>query len=80
MTEEDHAALHLEIEEEVKAVMDSVFDDPSCRLSVLLNLLYAEFMALDDAEEISETVEAMVNIIGKRALVDMSLFHTVGSA
>lgn len=75
-----HLDLHLEIEEEVRSMLTSMFDDPLCRANVLLNVFYAEFMALDDADDVAELVDDLGDILLSRATSDLRLFMPAGNA
>lgn len=78
--DDPHLKLHSEIEDEIRSILTGVFDDPLCRTNVLLRIVHAEFMALEDVEDVSELAEDLMDIILSRASADYTLFNTVGSA
>ena len=78
--EDPHLKLHTKIEDDVRSILTAMFEDPLCRVNVLLRLVYEEFMALDDVDDVSEMAEDLMDIIMSRAMKDMTLFNTVGNA
>lgn len=81
--EDPHLDLHTKIEDDVRSILSAMFEDPLCRVNVLLRLVYEEFMALDDVDDVddvSEMAEDLMDIIMSRAMKDMTLFNTVGNA
>lgn len=81
MTEDDqHEALHDWIEDDIRSTLAATFEDPLCRANVLLKLFYAEFMALDEVEDIAELSQDLFDIIGERAIKDLNMFNVAGNA
>ena len=78
--EDPHLDLHSKVEDDVRSILTAMFEDPLCRVNVLLRLVYEEFMALDDVDDVSEMAEDLMDIIMSRAVKDMTLFNTVGNA
>lgn len=78
--DDQHEALHIKVEDDVQLILTAMFDDPICRANVLLKLFYAEFMALDEADDVAELAQDLFDIIGDRAMKDLALFNTAGSA
>ena len=78
--DDEHDDLHAQIEDDVRSILAATFDDPLCRANVLLNLLHVEFMALDNADDVAELAEDMLDILGNRAVSDLTLFNVAGSA
>lgn len=81
MTEDErHLDLHRSVEQDVRSILAAMFEEPLCRVNVLLRLVYEEFMALDDADDVSEVAEDLLDIILSRAAHDIPLLKTMGSA
>lgn len=82
LTDEEHDALHALIENEILETLDSGFPpaERMCRAALLLKLLHDEFMAMDDAEDVSDIVVAMTGLVMKRTISDHALFDTAGHA
>lgn len=81
MTEDDdHLDLHVQIEDDIRSILAGIFPEAMCRANVLLNLLHVEFMALDDVDDVAELAEDMLDILGNRAMNDLTLFNHKGSA
>lgn len=78
--EDPHLDLHTKIEDDVRSILTAMFENPLCRVNVLLRLVYEEFMALNDVDDVSEMAEDLMDIIMSRAMKDMTLFNTVGNA
>lgn len=78
--EDPHLDLHTKIEDDVRSILSAMFEDPLCRVNVLLRLVYEEFMALEDVDDVSEMAEDLMDIIMSRAVRDMTLLNPVGSA
>lgn len=78
--EDPHLDLHTKIEDDVRSILSAMFEDPLCRVNVLLRLVYEEFMALEDVDDVSEMAEDLMDIIMSRAVHDMTLLNPVGSA
>jgi hypothetical protein len=83
MTEDErHIRAHETAEQEIDDVLWDIFDDSQriCRAEVLIKLLYAEFMAMDDVQDVVEVTQAMTHIIMSRAYADRVLFNAAGNA
>lgn len=78
--EDPHLDLHTKIEDDVRSILTAMFEDPLCRVNVLLRLVYEEFMALEDVDDVSEMAEDLMDIIMSRAVHDMTLLNPVGNA
>lgn len=78
--DDPHLKLHAEIEDEIRSILTGTFDNSLCRTNVLLRIVYEEFMAMDDVEDVSELAEDLMDIILSRANADYTLFNTAGSA
>ena len=78
--EDPHLDLHTKIEDDVRSILSAMFEDPLCRVNVLLRLVYEEFMALEDVDDVSEMAEDLMDIIMSRAVHDMTLLNPVGNA
>ena len=78
--EDPHLDLHTKIEDDVRSILSAMFEDPLCRVNVLLRLVYEEFMALEDVDDVSEMAEDLMDIIMSRAVRDMTLLNPVGNA
>ena len=78
--EDPHLDLHTKIEDDVRSILTAMFEDPLCRVNVLLHLVYEEFMALEDVDDVSEMAEDLMDIIMSRAVHDMTLLNPVGNA
>jgi hypothetical protein len=80
MTEEErHVLSHETAEQEITDVLWDIFADSErvCRAEVLIKLLYAEFMAMDDDQDVSEVTQAMARMIMSRAHTDLTMFSDV---
>ena len=83
MTEDErHDRSHARAEEEIGDILWDIFADSEriCRATVLLKLLHDEFMAMDDAEDVADNVEAMTGLVLKRTISDHALFNAAGHA
>lgn len=81
MTEDcTHDDLHAWLEDDIRSTLAATFDDPLCRMNVLLKLVFEEYMALDDRDDVIETSEDIFEILAARALNDLNLFNHMGSA
>lgn len=83
MTEDErHIRAHETAEQEIGDVLWDIFDDSEriCRAEVLIKLLYAEFMAMDDVEDVAEVTQAMGQLMLARAYADRVLFNAAGNA
>lgn len=80
IVDDTHDDLHKAIEDDVRSILVATFEDPLCRANVLLNLLHVEFMALDNADDVAELAEDMLDILGNRAVSDLTLFNVAGNA
>lgn len=78
--EDPHLDLHTKIEDDVRSILSAMFEDPLCRVNVLLRLVYEEFMALEDVDDVSDMAEDLMDIIMSRAVRDMTLLNPVGNA
>lgn len=83
MTEDErHDRSHARAEQEIGDILWDIFADSEriCRATVLLKLLHDEFMAMDDAEDVADIVDAMTGLVLKRTFADQTLFDTAGHA
>lgn len=78
-----HAALHSQTEDRLRDMLLEAFphrEESMCRTAVLLNLLHDEFMAMDEVEDVGETIAAIARLVLKRTIMDHTLYDTQGSA
>jgi hypothetical protein len=85
MTEDDeyeHMELHITAEDEVRCLLHRAFDDENrlCRTDVLIAVLTDELRNLDDVEDVADVIDAIGAMMIERAMSDMRMFDTVGSA
>lgn len=84
MTEDElHDQLHDQTEDRLRALLLEVFphrDANMCRTAVLLNPLHDEFMAMDEVEDVSETMADIGQLVLKRMLMDHNICNTQGRA
>ena len=83
MTEgERHIRSHDIAEQEIGDILWDIFADSerTCRADVLLKLLHTELMAMDNVEDVADTVSTMTGIILARTFADRELYHAAGHA
>lgn len=83
MTDDDrHDQMHETAEDEIQTLLWGVFPNAErvCRAAVLIKLLHEEFMALDDADDVADIVDAIGHMVVARAYSDMTLFNPAGNA
>ena len=82
LTDEEHDALHVMVENEILDTFDGVFgpDNYMCRAVLLLKLLHDEFMLMENSEDVSAIAHGISGILLKRACSDVALFNSMGNA
>lgn len=83
MTEDErHIRSHDIAEQEIGDILWDIFADSerTCRADVLLKLLHTELMAMDNVEDVADTVSTMTGIILARTFADRELYNAAGHA
>ncbi len=81
LTDDEHARRHSAVEEELAQLLEQTFPDEGlCRAVTLISLLYNEFMALEDADDVADVADALSDMLMRRAHSDLSLFAPMGNA
>jgi hypothetical protein len=80
--DERHLRSHDTAEQEIGDILWDIFADSerTCRADVLLKLLHTELMAMDNVEDVADTVSTMTGIILARTFADRELYNAAGHA